>query len=153
MNLENTHSLPTPKLDAQLCFALYATHLSMNKVYRKLLRPLNLTYPQYLVMMLLWERGSLSVSEIGEHLLLDSASATLTPLLKRLDAAGLITRTRSRDDERQVVVSLTDDGRDMESKAGAIQCAVFDATRCSADELQSLRGQLHALRKHLDEGA
>ncbi|MEJ2654190.1 MAG: MarR family transcriptional regulator [Acidihalobacter sp.] len=144
-------NLPVLELDAQLCFALYATQLSMNKVYRKVLRSLNLTYPQYLVMLILWEHDSLSVSEISERLLLDSASATLTPLLKRMDAAGLVTRTRSRDDERQVLVSLTEDGRALQSRAGDIQRAVFDATHCSADELVALREQLHTLRRHLEE--
>ena len=96
-------------LDSQLCFALYSTSLAMNKVYRKLLRGLDLTYPQYLVMLVLWERDEITVTDIGERLFLDSA--TLTPLLKRLEAAGLVTRTRAQDDERQVIVTLTRQGR------------------------------------------
>lgn len=145
------HTLPdpgaTPRLDAQLCFALYATQLSMSKVYRKLLKPLALTYPQYLVMLVLWEHGSLSVSEIGERLYLDSA--TLTPLLKRLEASGLVTRLRSRDDERHVVISLTRSGRALEKKAAEVQHAIFCATHCSVEELTALKDQLHTLRRQL----
>ena len=95
-------SASTPKLDVQLCFALYSAGLAMNKVYRKLLSQLGLTYPQYLVMLVLWERDQLTVSEIGERLFLDSA--TLTPLLKRLESAKLLNRLRSTEDERQVVI-------------------------------------------------
>ncbi len=90
-------------LDQQLCFALYSANLAMHKVYRKLLSQMDITYPQYLVMLVLWQQDSLTVSEICERLFLDSA--TLTPLLKRLENAGLINRQRSRQDERQVVVS------------------------------------------------
>src|SRR5260221_14241011 len=95
----------SPLLCEQLCFALYSTSLAMNKIYRKLLRELGLTYPQYLVMLALWEPGGVSVSEIGEHLFLDSA--TLTPLLKRIEGLGLISRRRAHEDERQVIVSLS----------------------------------------------
>ncbi len=136
-----------PKLDAQLCFALYSTGLAMNKVYRNLLKPLALTYPQYLVMMVLWENESLSVSEIGERLFLDSA--TLTPLLKRLEVAGLVSRQRSREDERHVVVSLTSRGRDLQAKAGKVQELVFCATQCKPAELKQLQRELQALRRKL----
>ena len=100
-------------LDEQLCFALYSTGLALNKVYRRLLAPLGLTYPQYLVMLVLWERDGLTVSEIGEKLFLDSA--TLTPLLKRLEASGLVTRTRASHDERQVIVATERRGPRAES--------------------------------------
>jgi len=146
-----TKPLPTPRLDAQLCFALYSAGLAMNKVYRKLLKSLDLTYPQYLVLMVLWERDGLSVSEIGERLFLDSA--TLTPLLKRLDAAGLVVRRRSREDERQVVVSLTAQGRALEAKAGVVQEGVFCATHCSVDELSALKRRLDRLRRDLSSEA
>lgn len=119
----------------------------MNKVYRKLLKPLNLTYPQYLVMMVLWEDESLSVSEIGERLFLDSA--TLTPLLKRLESAGLVTRLRSREDERHVVISLTASGRALQARAGKVQEAVFCATRCTPAELKHLKAELEDLRARL----
>ena len=100
-------SLPVQSLalDQQLCFALYSTMLGVQKVYRGLLKDLGLTYPQYLVMLVLWERNELTVSEIGERLFLDSP--TLTPLLKRMEAAGFVARNRSGADERQVIVSLT----------------------------------------------
>jgi DNA-binding MarR family transcriptional regulator len=93
---------PSLALDQQLCFALYSTMIGLNKVYRSLLKPLGLTYPQYLVMLVLWERDAVTVSDIGERLFLDSA--TLTPMLKRLEAAGLIERERSDADERQVII-------------------------------------------------
>ena len=92
-------------LDNQFCFALYSTNLALHKLYRQLLAPMNLTYPQYLVMLVLWEQDDVTVSEIGERLFLDSA--TLTPLLKRLESAGFIIRQRSRQDERQVVITLS----------------------------------------------
>jgi DNA-binding MarR family transcriptional regulator len=134
-------------LDQQLCFALYSAGLAMNKVYRKLLAGLGLTYPQYLVMLVLWEGDGLTVSQIGEQLYLDSA--TLTPLLKRLEAAGFIDRQRSAEDERQVVISLTGEGRALKRKAGAVPNAVFCATGCELDELISLKQQLDQLRDQL----
>jgi MarR family transcriptional regulator, organic hydroperoxide resistance regulator len=137
----------TPLLDDQLCFALYSTGLAMNKVYRKLLRKLDLTYPQYLVMLVLWERDGVSVSEIGARLFLDSA--TLTPLLKRLEAAGLVARARSRLDERQVMVGLTDAGRAMARQAAAIQEQVLCAAACPPGDLAALKRQLEQLRGKL----
>jgi len=135
-------------LDDQLCFALYSTGLALNKVYRKLLGKLGLTYPQYLAMMVLWERDGLTVSEIGERLFLDSA--TLTPLLKRLEAAGLLTRTRAASDERQVVIELSKSGRALKAKAQAVpagvSCAVED---CSLEQLTVLKAQLESLRASL----
>jgi DNA-binding MarR family transcriptional regulator len=140
-----------PLLDDQLCFALYSTGLAMNKVYRKLLRKLDLTYPQYLVMLVLWERDELTVSDIGARLFLDSA--TLTPLLKRLEAAGLVGRSRSAADERQVVVSLTDAGRKLAADAAGIQHEVLCATACSPDELGVIKRQLEGLRGKLADNA
>jgi len=140
-----------PLLDDQLCFALYSTGLAMNKVYRKLLRKLDLTYPQYLVMLVLWERDALTVSDIGARLFLDSA--TLTPLLKRLEAAGLLGRNRSAADERQVVVSLTGAGRTLAGEAAAIQHEVLCATACSPDELGVIKRQLEGLRGKLADSA
>jgi DNA-binding MarR family transcriptional regulator len=138
-------------LDHQLCFALYSTGLAMNKVYRKLLRKLDLTYPQYLVMLVLWERDGVSVSDIGARLFLDSA--TLTPLLKRLEAAGLVTRARSNADERQVVVGLTDAGRALSAEAAAIQDGLMCAAACPPEDLLALKRQLEALRGKLAENA
>lgn len=134
-------------LDNQLCFALYSANLAVNKLYRQLLAPLGLTYPQYLVMMVLWEKDDLTVSEIGERLFLDSA--TLTPLLKRLEAAGLLKRNRSRQDERQVAVTLTDEGKALQVKAREIPESVRCASACSVDSLQELKAQLETLRQNL----
>jgi DNA-binding MarR family transcriptional regulator len=139
----------TPLLDEQLCFALYSTGLAMNKVYRKLLRKLDLTYPQYLVMLVLWERDGVTVSDIGARLFLDSA--TLTPLLKRLEAAGLVARVRSAQDERQVVVSLTDAGRAMRQEAAGIQEGIMCAAACAPADLMALKRQLEGLRGKLAE--
>ncbi|MGY6268994.1 MarR family winged helix-turn-helix transcriptional regulator [Achromobacter denitrificans] len=147
-------SRPRPKgsinpllLDSQLCFALYSTSLAMNKVYRKLLRDLDLTYPQYLAMLVLWEGDGITVTDIGERLFLDSA--TLTPLLKRLEAAGLVTRQRAQDDERQVIVALTRQGRDLREKAQAVPQAIAAAAQCTLDEAQGTIKALHALREKL----
>jgi DNA-binding MarR family transcriptional regulator len=137
----------TPTLDDQLCFALYSTGLAMNKVYRKVLRRLDLTYPQYLVMLVLWEKDEQTVSEIGARLFLDSA--TLTPLLKRLETAGFVTRTRSAADERQVVVALSPAGRALEQEAAAIYEGVLCATGCAPSQLAAIKGQLDMLRGKL----
>ena len=102
-------------LNVQLCFALYSTLLGVNKVYRRLLRELDITYPQYLVMLVLWEKDNVNVSEICEQLYLETT--TLTPLLKRLEARGLIRRERSAADERQVLVTLTREGHALREKA------------------------------------
>ena len=134
-------------LDQQLCFALYSANLAMHKVYRKLLTQLDITYPQYLVMLVLWQQDSLTVSEIGERLFLDSA--TLTPLLKRLENAGLINRQRSREDERQVVVSLTDGGRALREQAESIPDDIQCASDCTEDEMYALKLQLNQLRDKL----
>jgi MarR family transcriptional regulator, organic hydroperoxide resistance regulator len=138
-------------LGEQLCFALYSTSLAMTKVYRKLLRELRLTYPQYLVMLVLWERDGVSVSEIGERLYLNSA--TLTPLLKRIEALGLISRRRAPEDERQVIVSLSRAGRELRQKTGEVQHGVFRASGCTLDELVAIRQQLGQLRGRLMENA
>src|SRR5882757_698350 len=146
------HSLkPSLLLSEQLCFALYSTMLALNKVYRKLLRKLGLTYPQYLVMLVLWERDELMVSEIGTRLFLDST--TLTPLLQRLEAAGLLRRARAKDDERQVIVSLTGRGRELKRRAAAVPVGVFCAAECTPDELASIRDHLFLLRARLLKNA
>src|SRR3546814_1737200 len=106
----------------------------MTKVYRKLLRELELTYPQYLVMLVLWERDELTVTEIGERLFLDSA--TLTPLLKRLELAGLLQRVRAIDDERQVIVSLTAKGHTLQAMAKKVPESVMCAAQCSPEDMR-----------------
>ncbi|NMG33659.1 MarR family transcriptional regulator [Azoarcus sp. TTM-91] len=138
---------PSLLLDHQLCFALYSTALAMNKVYRKLLKDLDLTYPQYLVMMVLWERDGVTVSEIGERLFLDSA--TLTPLLKRLEAAALLSRQRAASDERQVIITLTPAGRALKERATAVPAGVLCATDCEPDQLLGLKNELESLRRKL----
>ncbi len=146
-------SLPVQSLalDQQLCFALYSTLLGLNKVYRGLLKDLGLTYPQYLVMLVLWERNDLMVSEIGERLFLDSP--TLTPLLKRLEAAGFVARNRSGADERQVFVSLTAAGKRLRERAVAIPGCVAAAMECSPGEIDLLRSQLKDMRSKLYKNA
>ena len=134
-------------LDHQLCFALYSTSLAMTKVYKPLLDALGLTYPQYLVMLVLWENDGLTVSEIGERLFLDSG--TLTPLLKRLQGASLITRFRDALDERRLRVSLTPDGKKLKSKVAMISSCILRATQYSADELISLTREIKTLRMRL----
>ena len=133
-----------PKLDQQLCFALYSTSLAMNKLYRKLLRKLGLTYSQYLVMMVLWEQDEQTVSALGERLFLDSA--TLTPLLKRMEQAELITRNRSPEDERQVIISLTKQGKDLSEDAIALPGCVLEASGCTLDTVVRLKDELNELR-------
>lgn len=135
------------KLDNQLCFALYSTQLAMNKLYRGLLKKLELTYPQYLVMLVLWEQDQRTVSEIGERLFLDSA--TLTPLLKRLEAAGFVSRRRDSADERQVVIGLTDAGRALRAQAAEVPQQIGCAVACSLDEAKALHARLHQLRENL----
>jgi DNA-binding MarR family transcriptional regulator len=134
-------------LDEQLCFALYSTSLALNKVYRRILGGLDLTYPQYLVMMVLWERDGVTVSELGEKLFLDSA--TLTPLLKRMESAGLLTRVRAADDERQVLITLSPKGRSLRQRAAEVPDSVLCASQCSPEELVRLKKQLELLRKNL----
>lgn len=140
-----------PVLDTQLCFALYSTSLAMMRVYRGLLPKLGLTYPQYLVMMVLWEQDQLTVSDIGERLFLDSA--TLTPLLKRMEAQGLVQRARARADERQVIVTLTEQGQALRKDAAALMPEILCASKCSVEEITSLRDQLVSLRKNLNDSA
>jgi DNA-binding MarR family transcriptional regulator len=146
-------SKPTASLllNEQLCFALYSTMLGMNKVYRKLLRELGLTYPQYLVLLILWERDALTVSEIGERLFLDSA--TLTPLLKRMETLGVLERVRAKADERQVIISLTQKGHELQQRAKAVPEGVFCASECTLDELISIREHLLLLRERLFKNA
>jgi DNA-binding MarR family transcriptional regulator len=135
------------KLDRQLCFALYSSSLAMTKLYKPLLEPLGLTYPQYLVMLVLWEGDGLTVSELGQRLSLDSG--TLTPLLKRLEAARLVQRSRDADDERRVLLHLTAAGRELRQRAAQVPQRMFGATHSSLDELTALTARLKALRDQL----
>jgi len=135
------------RLDQQLCFALYSSSLAMTKLYKPLLEPLGLTYPQYLVMLVLWEQDGISVSALGQRLSLDSG--TLTPLLKRLEAAVLIARRRASDDERRVDIFLTPSGAALKAQALSIPTQLACASACSLEELSSLTRRLHELRKQL----
>jgi DNA-binding MarR family transcriptional regulator len=134
-------------LDQQLCFALYSTSLAMTKVYKPLLAPLGITYPQYLAFLVLWERDGLTVGELGERLFLDSG--TLTPLLKRMEASGWLRRERAADDERRVLVSLTTEGRALRQKARGVPLQLAQATRCDVSELASLTQRLQQMRSQL----
>lgn len=136
-----------PQLDGQLCFALYSTSLAMSKLYRKLLRKLGITYSQYLVMMVLWQRDQLTVGEIGEQLFLDSA--TLTPLLKRMEALELILRVRAINDERQVIISLTKTGNAMRKQTLDFPNSVLCAIECMPVQARELKQQLESLRTAL----
>lgn len=132
-----------PRLDRQVCFALYSASRAATAVYRPVLEELGLTYPQYLVMLVLWENEPRGVKDLGHELGLDSG--TLSPLLKRLEALGLVERRRSGDDERRVAVHLTPAGKDLSSKAGAIPQRLADAAGLTAGELEQLRGTLAKL--------
>jgi len=132
------------QLDNQLCFAVYSASLAMTKRYKPLLEKLQLTYPQYLVMLVLWERDGLMVSELGERLFLDSG--TLTPLLKRLEANGLVGRIRDVGDERRVHINLTAAGRKLKARAASVPACLLAASQCSVDELMALTQQVQVLR-------
>ena len=138
---------PMLQLDNQLCFALYSTSLAMTKVYKPLLDELGLTYPQYLAMLVLWERDGLMVSELGDKLYLDSG--TLTPLLKRLETSGYISRIRAVEDERRVYITLTSSGRKLKTRAARIPACILSASQCSVPELMALTTQVQALRRKL----
>lgn len=125
--------------------------LGMTKVYRALLKDLGLTYPQYLVMLVLWERGEQTVSEIGARVFLDSP--TLTPLLKRLEAAGVVARNRSGADERQVLVSLTAKGKGLRERALLVPGCVAAAMECAPADIDAIRTRLTELRAALYRNA
>ena len=131
-------------LDNQLCFALYSASLSMTRLYKPLLDELALTYQQYLVMLALWEADGVTVSDLGTRLSLDSG--TLTPLLKRLEATGYLTRMRDVADERRVLIRLTAEGRALRARAVQVPQCLLAASQCSLEELSQLTRQLQALR-------
>ena len=135
------------RLDNQLCFALYSASLAMTKLYKPLLDELGLTYPQYLALLVLWEQDGVGVSDLGQRLSLDSG--TLTPLLKRLEGAGLLTRLRDTEDERRVRVVLTAEGRALKTRARRVPDCVLAATQCDLAEVASLTRQIQALRNRL----
>ncbi|MDO6461564.1 MarR family transcriptional regulator [Granulosicoccaceae sp. 1_MG-2023] len=134
-------------LDNQLCFALYSTSHAMTRVYRPLLAPLGLTYPQYMVMLVLWEQDAQPLSEIGHKLYLDSG--TLTPLLKRLEKSKLVVRERDRTDERRVLIRLTDSGRQLREHARTVPRQLLAGIDCPLQQRQSLLAQISELRDQL----
>ena len=135
------------KLENQLCFPLYAVSRLITKAYQPLLQALELTYPQYLVLLLLWEYGQLTVKELGEKLLLDSG--TLTPLLKRLEQRQLLSRRRAPHDERSVIIALLPAGRALEAQARPIPEAMLDKMHMSVAEVAALRAHLTHLLTQL----
>ncbi len=154
MTSDQTPTVPSKKqssaslrLDDQLCFALYAATNAITRAYRAPLAKLGLTYPQYLAMLVLWEHGEQSVKRLAEWLDLDSS--TITPLVKRLAAAGLIRRERDPANERNLRIELTNAGRALREPAALIQQRVACQTRLEPDQFVALRGQLHCLVKEM----
>ncbi|MFB9244679.1 MarR family transcriptional regulator [Massilia antarctica] len=134
-------------LENQFCFALYSASHAMTKTYKPMLDRLGLTYPQYLVMLVLWEQDAILVKDIGARLFLDSG--TLTPLLKRLEGNGLLSRNRDPHDERQVRIVLTDEGRDLRAQAEAIPEQVLCASGQELAALGRMRSELSSVRDDL----
>lgn len=139
---------PMPTIDQMLCFAVYSAGHAFTRFYKPRLDALDLTYPQYLVFLVLWERDDITVKALGERLFLDSG--TITPLIKRLEARGLVSRHRDEEDERQVRIRLTAEGRALKRKAQAIPLAVMQGAGQSLDATEALRQELVALRARLD---
>jgi DNA-binding MarR family transcriptional regulator len=141
---------PSVDLDDQLCFALYAASRAVTARYRPMLDAIGLTYPQYLVMMLLWEQDNQTVGQLGTRLALDSG--TLSPLLKRLTAAGLVTRHRRVEDERSVSIALTDAGRALRERAFAISESMIGAIGFDHGEFHDLMDRLRLLTQRVSDG-
>jgi DNA-binding MarR family transcriptional regulator len=136
-------AIPAPLLDEQICFALYSASRAITSRYRELLEPLGVTYPQYLVLLVLWQDGPSTVTHLGERLQLDSG--TLSPLLRRLEATGHVARSRSHDDERVVEVSLTPGGEALREATASIPGSICEATGLDPAALVALQGQITAL--------
>ncbi len=139
---------PALTIDHLLCFAIYSANHAFNRVYKPLLDALGLTYPQYLVMVVLWEKDDVTVGAIGDRLFLESN--TLTPLLKRLEGQGLVTRLRDRTDERQVRIRLTEAGRALRGKAAGVPACIFETSGLDLETGLRLKRDLDALRRRLD---
>ncbi len=156
MSKRRAASAQASRLEDQLCFALYSASRAFTRAYQPLLEPLGLTYPQYLVMLVLWEGQALSVSELGSRLALDSG--TLTPLLKRLERAKLVQRRRGAEDERVVVVSLTSAGLDLRARARSVPLELACRAGYSVDaaglaELEHLRDSIRELTRRVTRAA
>ena len=141
--------IPDLRLDQQLCFALYTASRATTSAYRDALHHAGLTYPQYVVMLALWEEDGLTVGGLGHRLHLDSG--TLSPLVTRLESAGLVTRSRPDADARRVLVHLTDAGRELRSQAERIQCALLERLDLSHDEVVVLRTLAHRLTASIEK--
>lgn len=149
-NARTTKSRAAPgalRLDSQLCFALYSASLAMTRLYRPLLTALGLTYPQYVVLLALWEQDDLTVTQLGDRVALDSG--TLTPLLKRLESLKLVRRTRSAIDERRVHITLTAKGQGLRAQADAVHERIACATQCTSAERADMTRSLQRLRASL----
>ncbi|MDF9304181.1 MarR family transcriptional regulator [Tritonibacter mobilis] len=137
------------KIDELLCFSVYSVNHAISRLYRPLLSPLGLTYPQYLVLVALWDKDQRRVGDLGSELQLETN--TLTPLLKRMEMAGFLTRQRDSSDERGLIVALTDKGREIKEQSGALTACVLEAMGGDIGELAALRDRLHSLRKTLEQ--
>lgn len=147
--MKQAQSCAALQLDSQLCFALHSTSLLMTKAYKPLLQSIGLTYPQYLAMLVLWEGDGITVGDISARLLTDPGS--LTPLLKRLEAEGLLTRTRSSADERVVELRLTEKGRSLQQQAERFPACILEASGQTLEQINALRDQIVALRDQLQK--
>ncbi|MFW0765595.1 MarR family winged helix-turn-helix transcriptional regulator [Trabulsiella odontotermitis] len=151
--LKTNKNVPPPPLDDQLCYAVYSAGIAIQRIYKPLLDGMGLTYPQYLVLNVLWREDKQIVGKIAQKLALEPS--TLTPLLKRLEVAGFLHRTRNPDNERQVVIALTEQGRQLQNRAGCLGHSLLEASGQSPEELAQLNSQLRHLRdalySHLDD--
>jgi MarR family transcriptional regulator, organic hydroperoxide resistance regulator len=141
---------PPPPLDDQLCYAIYSAGIAIQRTYKPLLDALGLTYPQYLVLNLLWAEDAQPVGRLADQLALESS--TLTPLLKRLEAAGMVRRARNPDNERQVIITLTPAGRAAHQKAGCLGAALLEASGHALDDLNDLNRRVRGLRNDIYRG-
>ena len=139
----------TLNVDNALCFAIYSANHAITRAYKPILDPHGLTYPQYLVLLILWERDGQTVGSIGQHLFLESS--TLTPLLKRMEKAGYVRRERAADDERQVCIFLTDAGRALQKTLADVPQHLLSAFGCGAKEAETLHDQVTALRDNVSK--
>ena len=142
---------PPPPLNEHVCHSIYSINLAIQRAYKPALDSLGLTYPQYLVLNLLWDRDGQTVSSLAEQL--DLEPSTLTPMLKRLEGSGLVERTRNPKDERQVLIELTKQGQDLRSRAGCIAQTMVDKSGMTMSELMALNEQIRELLSRLKNGA
>ncbi|AXO15683.1 MarR family winged helix-turn-helix transcriptional regulator [Thalassospira indica] len=148
--MDNSSKDDLLQLEKFLCFSIYSAGHAFNRVYKPLLDNLGLTYPQYLVMVTLWQEDNQSVRSIGSKLYLESS--TLTPLLKRLEANGLVSRKRDPEDERSVRVSLTDAGKDLRNKAEEVPPCILEATGLDIETAKRLNRDLRTMRDQMEAG-